>query len=122
MLAAIGHYRWRHVLVADLLVAAAAATAGRGLRYDVANRGDWWAIAPVGLVALALWVFPPPSEYIIGGKDPGVYMNAGVQIAQRGSLVIDDRLVASLPADTRGLFFPHHRGRPTTASASWGSS
>ena len=91
---------------------AAAATAGRGLRYDVANRGDWWAIAPVALVALALWVFPPPSEYVIGGKDPGVYMNAGVQIAQRGSLVIDDRLVASLPAETRGLFFPQHRGRP----------
>ena len=30
MLAAIGHYQWRSVLIADLLVAAAAATAGRG--------------------------------------------------------------------------------------------
>ena len=66
----------------------------------------------MALVALSLWVFPPPAEYIVGGKDPGVYMNAGVQIAQRGSLVIDDELVASLPAETRGLFFPRHHGLP----------
>ena len=32
------------------------------------------------------WRFFPPSEYIIGGKDPGVYLNEGVQIAQRGAL------------------------------------
>ena len=112
VLAAIGHYQWRTVLIADVLIAALAATAGRRLRYDLANRGDWWALAPVALVALALWVFLPPSEYIIGGKDPGVYMNAGVQIAQRGSLVIDDQLVSSLPAETRDLFFPQQRGLP----------
>ena len=47
--------------------------------------------APLALVALTLWVFPPPSEYIIGGKDPGVYLNAGVQIAQRGNLIITTR-------------------------------
>ena len=112
LLAAIGHYQWRNVLIADVLIAALAATAGRRLRYDLANRGDWWGLAPLALVTLALWVFLPPSEYIVGGKDPGVYMNAGVQIAQRGSLVIEDRLVSSLPAETRGLFFPQHRGLP----------
>ncbi len=112
-LAAVGQYQWRYVLGANLLVATIAAAAGRrALAYDAAARGDWWGLAPVGLVALSLWVFPPPAEYMVGGKDPGVYMNAGVQIAQRGSLVIEDELVASLPAETRGLFFPHHRGLP----------
>ena len=101
-LAAVGHYQWRNVLLADLLVVTIAAAAGRrALAYDDAAKGDWWGLAPVALVALSLWVFPPPAEYIVGGKDPGVYMNAGVQIAQRGSLVIDDELVASLPAETR---------------------
>ena len=88
-------------------------TAGRGpcdtTCGDAATGGGWRRVA---LVALSLWVFPPPAEYIVGGKDPGVYMNAGVQIAQRGSLVIDDELVASLPAETRGLFFPRHRDLP----------
>ncbi len=80
--------------------------------YDATASADWWALAPVALVVLSLWVFPPPAEYVVGGKDPGVYMNAGVQIAQRGSLVIEDELVSSLPAETRGLFFPRHYGQP----------
>ena len=112
-LAAVGQYQWRYVVVADLLVATIAAAAGRrGLAYDAPGRGDWWGLAPVALVALSLWVFPPPAEYVVGGKDPGVYMNAGVQIGQRGSLVIDDELVASLPVETRDLFFPRHDGVP----------
>ena len=112
-LAAAGQYQWRYVLSVDVLVAAIAAVTGRrALAYEVAAKGDWWWLAPVSLVALSLWVFPPPAEYVVGGKDPGVYMNAGVQIAQRGSLVIHDELVASLPAETRGLFFPRHQGMP----------
>ena len=34
----------------------------------------------------------------MGGKDPGVYMNEGVQLAQRGALVIDDPIVAGVPS------------------------
>ena len=63
-------------------------------------------LAPVALVCLGLWLYFPPSEYIIGGKDPGVYMNEGIQIAQRGSLVTRDHLVASLPPASRDLFIP----------------
>ena len=37
-------------------------------------------------------------------------LNAGLQIAQRGSLIVVDELVASLPAGTRDLFFPQHHG------------
>ena len=94
------------------IAAVAAVAARKTLLYDATASADWWALAPVALVVLSLWVFPPPSEYVVGGKDPGVYMNAGVQIAQRRSLVIEDELVSSLPAETRGLFFPRHYGQP----------
>jgi len=112
VLAAFGHYTLRHLIGVNLLVTGIAMVAGRRamIRLDGAARPDAWVAVPVGLVALALWIFPPPSEYVIGGKDPGVYVNAGVQIAQRGSLVVDDELVASLPAPTRDLFFPQHQG------------
>ena len=90
LLAAAGSYRLRYVLIADaLIVAAVLAGARRRLRYERPARPTWWTAAPVGLVALTLWVFPPPAEYVVGGKDPGVYLNAGVQIAQRGNLIID---------------------------------
>jgi hypothetical protein len=45
----------------------------------------------------------------MGGKDPGVYLNEGVQIAQRGALVPRDPAIASLPARFRDLFFPSHK-------------
>ena len=113
VLAAAGHYRWRYVLAADLILVALVAVMGRRrLLYDEAAPVDRWTLAPAGLLALALWVFPPPSEYVIGGKDPGVYVNAGVQIAQRGSLLISDHVVSSLPVETRDLFFPQHHGQP----------
>ena len=63
---------------------------------------------PAGIIALGLWTFPPPAEYVLGGKDPGVYMNEGIQIAQRGGLVIADPLVAEVPAGLRDLFFPSY--------------
>ncbi|HWK08544.1 MAG TPA: hypothetical protein VNR64_00740 [Vicinamibacterales bacterium] len=61
---------------------------------------------PLGLLLLGLWRFFPPAEYLMGGKDPGVYMNEGIQIAQHGRLVIVDPLVSSVPDFARDLFFP----------------
>src|SRR5207244_3216770 len=57
------------------------------------------------------WRFFPPSEYVIGGKDPGVYLNSGIQIAQRGALVIHEPVVAAVPAFARDLFFPRDTNR-----------
>jgi hypothetical protein len=111
-LAAIGRYTFQHLLITDAIVAAFALAAGRGgLRMNGAARPDLWTAAPIGLVALSLWSFPPPAEYVLGGKDPGVYFNAGIQIAQRGRLVVHDPLVASLPPLSRDLFFPQHIGQ-----------
>lgn len=73
-----------------------------------APRPTWTVFIPMALASLALAVFfhVPMSEYVMGGKDPGTYMNEGIQIAQRGSLVVTDRTVASLPPEFRDLFIP----------------
>lgn len=113
LLAALGQYRFERVVIADIVVALIALAAGRrSLRLARATSPGWWTIAPIGLVAFSIWCFSPPAEYIVGGKDPGVYMNAGVQISQRGQLIIEEPLVAALPAETRGLFFPYHPRQP----------
>jgi hypothetical protein len=63
------------------------------------------ALVPAFLVAIGLWLYFPPAEYVVGGRDPGVYTEEGIQIAQRGSLFISDTLVATLPPHLRGLVF-----------------
>lgn len=109
-MAAAGRYSIERLLIADLLVAAAAVALGRGrLRLGpAAPRVTLAAIVPVVLVLLGVWRFFPPAEYIIGGKDPGSYINAGIQIGQRGALVVADPLVAAVPPFARDLFFPSH--------------
>lgn len=107
-LASVHRYSLRHLIVADLGVAILGAAAARGrLLFGTAARPvTWTALVPLALILLAAWRFSPPSEYIIGGKDPGVYMNEGIQIAQRGGLVIRDPIVAAVPPFARPLFFP----------------
>ena len=76
------------------------------LRYDTpAPRPGWRALVPIALVALGGSLYFPPSEYVIGGKDPGTYLNEGVQIAQRGAAIPADATVAAVPAPLRDLFF-----------------
>lgn len=112
-LAACHRYTFHRLILADTVVAALCAAVGRSrLRMGAAARPvTWTAVVPVVLIALAVWRFFPPSEYIIGGKDPGTYMNEGIQIAQRGALVVGDPVVAAVPPFARDLFFPSH-GRP----------
>ncbi len=109
-LAALDRYRFSTLLAINggLVLVALLAWRGR-LRYGAAAAPLGWTIAlPIALLALGLWRFFPVSEYVIGGKDPGVYINEGIQIAQRGSLVIRDATVASVPPFARDLFFPRH--------------
>ena len=112
-LAAFHRYSFHRLLVADLVVAfICVALARERLRFgSSARRITWTALLPIALVALGLWRFFPPSEYIIGGKDPGTYVNEGVQIAQRGAIVVHDPVVATVPPFARDLFFPWHGRR-----------
>jgi hypothetical protein len=111
VLAALSRYDLHRLIVGDLVVSAAAALVSRGrLRLGVAARRPTLTCAiPLALVLLGVWRFFPASEYIIGGKDPGTYMNEGIQIAQRGALVVRDPVVASVPPFARDLFFPSHQ-------------
>jgi hypothetical protein len=122
LLAAAHRYNFTRLLIADVLIAGALAAAPLGawhlsgkvpgtfpLRLRGARPGLSAAIA-LALALVAAWRFFPPAEYVIGGKDPGIYINEGISIAQRGALVYDDPVVASVPVFARDLFFPpHHR-------------
>lgn len=108
-LAAAGRYGFQRLLWIDGAISALIVLAARGrLRLGpAAPHPTWTAAIPLGLVAAGLWInfFVPPAEWIMGGRDPGVYINEGIQIAQRGSLVLSDEVVRSVPPPYRGLFF-----------------
>jgi hypothetical protein len=107
-LAVLHRYSFSRLLIADMALAAGTAALARGrLRFGAsAPPPGLAAIVPVVIVLLGVWRFFPPAEYVIGGKDPGVYLNEGVQIAQRGAVVVHDPVVASVPPSARSLFFP----------------
>jgi hypothetical protein len=113
LLAALGRYTFERLLAGDVLVAVVAGAAARfgPGRTPAMKRPGAGALIPVALILLALVRFFPPAEYVIGGKDPGTYMNEGIQIAQRGSLVTIDEVIASVPPPARDLFFPSHENR-----------
>jgi hypothetical protein len=106
-LAAAHRYSIDRLLLVNAIVTIAIVAGFRSrLRMPAAARPTLAAVVPLLLVAAGLWLFFPPAEYIVGGKDPGVYLNEGIQIGQRGALVTTDALVASVPASVRSLFFP----------------
>jgi hypothetical protein len=108
-LAAAGSYTLDRLLWINAAISLAIlAFGGRRLLLESPARARWTLILPLCLVLLGvrLYSLVPPSEYVMGGRDPGVYMNEGIQIAQRGALVIEDETVRSVPAQYRDLFFP----------------
>src|SRR5512137_3164136 len=83
-LASVGAYSLRRLLAIDVAIAAILVLAARGrLRYrPAAARPTWSAALPAAIIALGVVLYFPSSEYIMGGKDPGTYMNQGIQIGQ----------------------------------------
>jgi hypothetical protein len=63
-------------------------------------------LVAAALVAFSVVVYFPPFEHILGGRDPGVYVNAGFHLAREGRLVYRDPLVESIPREAWPLFFP----------------
>jgi hypothetical protein len=112
-LAAASRYTLYALLVANAGVSAAVLAAWRGrlLYRGTAARPDAGVVLPLALVGLGLALLFPVAEVIIGGKDPGAYINEGIAIAKHGALVIRDPLVGSIPPATRGLFFPPYGAR-----------
>lgn len=114
-LAALGAYRYERLIGINLGVVTLGlgALAARGqLRYgSVAKRPGPTVLFAVILVALGVWRFFPAAEYVLGGKDPGVYVNEGIQLDRTGRMFRRDEVIAALPAESRDLFVPSH-GNP----------
>ncbi len=110
-LAGVGAYSFERLLLVNLTAAAIVlAVWRRRLLYrGDAPRVSWPALVPMLIVAIGIFVFFPSAEYVIGGKDPGTYVNEGIQIAQSGRLIIKDPVVAAIPPEFRDLFFPDHQ-------------
>jgi len=106
-LAALDQYRFERLLIANLVLAGAIVLLWRSqLLLSEARRITVTAAIPVALILVCGWRFFPPAEYAVGGKDPGVYFNEGIQFAQRGALVVHDPVVAAVPPFARDLFMP----------------
>lgn len=111
---------WLSLLLAELgwfspARTAIAVAAGTGVAVIATRKRLVWRpgfvqpgaiLVAAGIVAFALVVYFPPFEYILGGRDPGIYVNAGFQLARDGKLVETDPVVESIPAEARPLFFP----------------
>ena len=116
VLAAMGVYSLGRLVLCDVALALLLALASVGnLKLGATARPPGWtALLPVALIAIGIGMYfaVPSSEWVLGGRDPGVYMNAGIQIAQRQSLVTTDPVVAAVPPESRDLFFPFS-GQPS---------
>jgi len=112
-LAALEMYSLPRLLVINSALAAILLLAFRGrLMWRGTAQGiDFKVVLPVLLVALCVWRFFPAAEYVIGGKDPGVYVNEGISMHRTGTLFRHDAAVSSVPAEARDLFFRKHVGR-----------
>jgi hypothetical protein len=104
-LGALGLYTFSRLLWGlGAICAALIVGSGFNLRLgSQAARPGCTALLPLAFIALGVWLFFPSAEWVLGGRDPGVYTNQGVRLAQRGSLNPADELVASLPPDVVDL-------------------
>lgn len=98
------------LLAAGSLAAALVFHARLGL--PVRRPRAWADALPAGVVlALALALQARPSEYVVGGRDPGAYVAAMATIARTGGIVVTDPVVLSIPPEDVELFY-RNRERP----------
>ena len=63
---------------------------------------------PAALVfAVAFLLQARPSQYIVGGRDPGAYVASMATIARTGGIAFTDPLVLAVPGEDADLFFRH---------------
>ncbi|MFQ5743673.1 MAG: hypothetical protein ACE5HV_08815 [Acidobacteriota bacterium] len=96
------------IAIAALAVVVALATWERqrlGLRRFVPDL-DYSPAVLVLLVSIVLYFYPPPFEVYLDGRDQTVYQLSGIHLAQKGSISIQDPLVAELSPELKSYFFP----------------
>jgi hypothetical protein len=113
VLAAMSAYRLDRLVAITGGLTLTLVLGGRGALFyrGTAARPTISLTPPLLLVVLAAIQFFPASEYIIGGKDPGGYINQGVLIAERGALVVHEPEIVDLPEPVRSLFFTDNMRR-----------
>lgn len=74
-------------------------------RHEYAPALDLAGLAIPLVVAIGL--FFPPDEWILGNADPGVYVNGGVTIARTGGIVLQTPIFAALPSAARDELLLH---------------
>jgi hypothetical protein len=94
------------VAAASAVALGAVAVSGRrlSLRPGPTSRSE--ILVGAAILVFAAAVYFPPFEHVLGGRDPGVYVNAGFHLARDGRLIYTDPVVAGIPEDARPLFFP----------------
>ena len=105
-LAEIGRFSPANVAaVVAILVAVAALALSKQLSFASGSR-DWRELGvATALLAFTLVAYYPPYEYILGGRDPGIYVNTGFHLAREGNLTFTDPVIASIPEEDWALFF-----------------
>ncbi len=77
----------------------------------------WRALAPALVVlALAAALQTRPSEYLMGGRDPGTYVAAMALIGRTGAVAYVDPVVLSIPREDVELFYRN----PGAPDYTWG--
>ena len=118
VLAEAGRFSLIAAAVAISIAGAAILVAGRR-RASVPWRGlgaapHAWGTVAVAVLCVALYA--RPGEYLLGGRDPGIYVAAMGTIARTGGIAFVDPTVISIPPEDLDLFFRH----PGGPDYSWG--
>ena len=106
---------------ASAILAAACAVAlalgRRRLGWPLPRPRSWREVLPASVIlALSLTLQARPTEYLLGGRDPGTYVAAMAVIARTGAIAFTDPVVLSIPREDVDLFFRE----PGAADFNWG--
>jgi hypothetical protein len=117
VLAETGRFSLR---TAGLLLFAASLLAlalGRRRLARHAGPARWRTLLPaLAVLAVSLFFHARPGEYLMGGRDPGVYIGAMALIGRTGGVAYVDPVVKSIPPQDVELFFRN----PGNVDYSWG--
>jgi hypothetical protein len=103
--------------VVGLSVAALAVARWKTLRWPlVLPRGAGEAAPALAVLAVALALQARPTEYLLGGRDPGTYVASMAVIGRTGGIAYVDPAVLSIPADDVELFYRN----PGAPDYTWG--
>ncbi len=110
LLAELGRFGTVRAAVTEFVVCAVvvmfARWRGTRLAAPINRPSSLRSLAPTLAVLLVAFVLQArPSEYIVGGRDPGAYVSAMGVIARTGAITHLDPVVASIPAEDLGLFY-----------------